>query len=42
MRLGGEHFHIRYRSANRFRYLGNGQNEEEKNGMGELADYFVE
>ena len=40
--LGGEHFNIQPRSANRFRYLGNGQLEEEKNGKGDLASYFVE
>ena len=40
--LGGEHFDIQYNSANRFRFLGNGQLEEEKNGMGDLASYFVE
>ncbi|OQD89436.1 hypothetical protein PENANT_c002G04512 [Penicillium antarcticum] len=41
-RMGGEHFHIRYNSVNRFSCLGNGQMEEEKNGDGELANYFVQ
>lgn len=41
-RIGGENFEIKYNSANRFRCLGNGQMEEEKNGLGDLADYFVE
>ncbi|KAJ5162533.1 hypothetical protein N7492_007925 [Penicillium capsulatum] len=40
--LGGEHFDIRHRSANRFQFLGNGQLDEEKNGKGDLASYFVE
>lgn len=41
-RIGGEHFNIRYNSANRFSYLGNGQMEEEKGGFGDLSDYFVQ
>ncbi|KAK4925277.1 hypothetical protein LTR66_016410 [Elasticomyces elasticus] len=41
-RIGGEHFNIRYNSANRFSYLGNGKMEEEKNGFGDLSDYFVQ
>lgn len=40
--LGAEHFDIKHRSANRFQFLGNGQLEEEKNGKGDLASYFVE
>lgn len=40
-RIGGENFHIKYNSANRFRFLGNGQLDEEKNGLGDLAGYFV-
>ncbi|CAG8017036.1 unnamed protein product [Penicillium salamii] len=41
-RIGGEHFNIKYNSANRFSYLGNGQMEEENQGFGDLSDYFVQ
>ncbi|PYI11461.1 putative flavo protein [Aspergillus sclerotiicarbonarius CBS 121057] len=40
--MGGEHFNINYNSLNRFRFLGNGQVDVERNGMGDLAEYFVE
>ncbi|RAL01331.1 flavin-containing monooxygenase [Aspergillus ibericus CBS 121593] len=40
--MGGEHFNIEYNSANRFRFLGNGQVDVERNGFGDLAEYFVE
>ncbi|KAF4996087.1 hypothetical protein FDECE_12583 [Fusarium decemcellulare] len=39
--VGGEHFHITWRTGNRFHCLGNGTTETDKNGTGDLAPYFV-
>lgn len=39
--VGGEHFDIKWRSANRFRCLGNGTTETDQSGSGDLAPYFA-
>ncbi|KAJ5212612.1 uncharacterized protein N7498_004258 [Penicillium cinerascens] len=41
-RIGGEDFHIKYTSVNRLWCLGNGEMEEEKDGLGDMAGYFKE
>ncbi|KAJ5048596.1 hypothetical protein NUH16_007101 [Penicillium rubens] len=38
--IGGEHFHIEYRSKNRFRFLGNGESVRDQHGAGDLAWYM--
>ncbi|KAJ5197351.1 hypothetical protein N7449_007830 [Penicillium cf. viridicatum] len=38
--IGGEHFHIDYRSKNRFRFLGNGESVRDQHGAGDLAWYM--
>lgn len=38
--VGGEHFDIAWRSNNSFKWLGNGQSEWDKDGMGEVAYYM--
>ncbi|KAI8713970.1 hypothetical protein NCS52_01116100 [Fusarium sp. LHS14.1] len=38
--VGGEHFDMTWRSRNRFRCLGNGTVETDKDGAGDLAPYF--
>ncbi|KAF2136375.1 uncharacterized protein K452DRAFT_259191, partial [Aplosporella prunicola CBS 121167] len=38
--VGGEHFDIRYRSGNRFRWLGDGTTEREEGGNGDFAWYL--
>ncbi|CAI7566118.1 unnamed protein product [Penicillium palitans] len=38
--IGGEHFHIDYRSKNRFRCLGNGESMRDQHGAGDLAWYM--
>ncbi|EFX01715.1 flavin-binding monooxygenase [Grosmannia clavigera kw1407] len=39
--LGAEHFDVKWRSANRFSYLGNGTAECDENGAGDVAPYFT-
>lgn len=36
----GEHFHITWRSKNRFRCLGNGEAETDESGSGDVAIYM--
>ncbi|CAI7581799.1 unnamed protein product [Penicillium crustosum] len=38
--IGGEHFHIDYRSRNRFQFLGNGESVRDQHGAGDLAWYM--
>ncbi|KAI7585288.1 hypothetical protein KC343_g19603, partial [Hortaea werneckii] len=40
--LGAEHFNFTYNSANRFRFLGNGEAIGENQGMGDMAYYMDE
>lgn len=38
--MGGEHFNFTYNSANRFRFMGNGQALADKGGTGLMTEYM--